>query len=486
MRHGRRHRTNGLATGLVAIAAPLFFAAPASAVTQTFEYAGAPQTFTVPSGVTHIQVDAYGAAGGGPGGGFSSGGLGGRATAEIGVTPGEVLQVNVGGAGGDGAPMTLIPGGFNGGGDADCSNSGSGGGGAGGGASDIRRDANGDGGYALSERLVVGGGGGGAGGAADSNGGSGGGTAGGAGGFSGQDTTPAGGGTQTTGGIGGTSFGGAFPGQPGQLGSGGDAGCRGAGGGGLYGGGAGSNNGGGGGGSGFTPSGAGMANGVQTGNGRIAITYSGVLPTLATRASADVVLGGSVTDTATLAGGANPTGQITFRLFGPGDESCAGDPVFTATRDVSGNGTYQSGEFAPADAGTYRWVATYSGDADNRQVSGDCQDPAERVTVAPPDPAVAVTGLERDREEGTATLTVAANRPGALRIEKTNKVRGFGPVRLDRAGEGELEVVAREKAAQKLRRTGRVTVNPRIKFAAAGLDYEVGVRHEFDLRLSTP
>ena len=61
-------------------------------------------------------------------------------------------------------------------------------------------------------------------------------------------------------------------------------------------------------------------------------------------------------------------------------------------------------------------------------------------------------------------------------------MRGFGPVQLNQSGNGELEVVARNKAAKKLDRTGRVTVNPRIKFAPAGLDYEIGTRHQFELR----
>ena len=482
MRHGRRRRIAGLSTSLVAAAMALVLAVPAGAATQTFEYTGASQTFTVPSGVTRIQVEAYGAAGGGPEGGFSSGGLGGRATADIQVTPGEVLQVNSGGAGGSGAPMTLVPGGFNGGGDADCSNSGSGAGGGGGGASDVRRDSDADGGFSLGERLVVAGGGGGGGSSSSSHGGSGGGTTAGDGGISAQSETPARGGTQTAGGIGGTSFGGAFPGEAGQLGAGGDSGCRGAGGGGLYGGGAGSGSGGGGGGSGFTPTGGEMTNGVRAGHGRVVISYSGVLPSLSTRASADTVLGGALSDTATLAGGASPGGEITFRLFGPGDEGCSREPVFTDTVGVSGNGSYESASYVPADPGTYRWVATYSGDADNRRVSGACDDPAERVMVTHPDPALAVVGLDRHRDEGTATLTVAANRPGALRIEKTNKVMGFGPVDVTPASPVEVEIVPRNKAAKKLQRTGRVTVNPLIKQSLAG-GGEIGVRHQFELRL---
>ena len=48
-------------------------------------------------------------------------------------------------------------------------------------------------------------------------------------------------------------------------------------------------------------------------------------------ASPSVQVGGQISDTATLAGGANPTGDITFTLFGPDNATCTGDPIFTST-----------------------------------------------------------------------------------------------------------------------------------------------------------
>ena len=89
-------------------------------------------------------------------------------------------------------------------------------------------------------------------------------------------------------------------------------------------------------------------------------------PALTTAASAGITLGGQVSDTATLAGGDAPGGQITFRLYGPGDANCSGTPAFTDTKSVSGNGDYTSSDFTPTLAGAYRWVASYSGDADNQ------------------------------------------------------------------------------------------------------------------------
>ncbi len=105
-------------------------------------------------------------------------------------------------------------------------------------------------------------------------------------------------------------------------------------------------------------------------------------PTLTTQASANVALGGQVNDAATLAGGSSPTGSITFDLYGPNDATCAGAIAFTANIPVAGNGVYNSGNFTPTLAGTYRWVANYSGDANNAAVNSPCNSPNESVDVS--------------------------------------------------------------------------------------------------------
>ena len=106
-----------------------------------------------------------------------------------------------------------------------------------------------------------------------------------------------------------------------------------------------------------------------------------VTPTLTTVASPSVALGGQITDTATLAGGTNPTGTITFNLYGPGNTTCTGAPLFSPSEAVAGNGSYTSDPFTPTVAGTYQWVAAYSGDAGNNPVTTACNDPAESVVV---------------------------------------------------------------------------------------------------------
>jgi hypothetical protein len=107
------------------------------------------------------------------------------------------------------------------------------------------------------------------------------------------------------------------------------------------------------------------------------------------RASAPVALGGTVSDTATIAtsSSSGPTGTMSFALFGPGAPTCTGAPVFTSSRPVQGNGSYTSDPFVPTAPGTYRWVASYSGDADDASALTSCANPGQQVEVRAADPS---------------------------------------------------------------------------------------------------
>jgi hypothetical protein len=119
-------------------------------------------------------------------------------------------------------------------------------------------------------------------------------------------------------------------------------------------------------------------------NGVTVCSLAGALAptTLSTQASPAVQLGGPIHDTATLSGGVAPTGTITFQLFGPNDATCAAAAAFTSTVTVAGNGSYTSANFTPSLAGTYRWIAAYSGDAANAASATACNDANESVTVS--------------------------------------------------------------------------------------------------------
>lgn len=215
----------------------IFLLGLSNANSQTnFNFTGGMQTYTVPSGVTSVNIKVYGAQGmNGLNNAGGLGGNGGYAEGDMTVTPGQVLNIFVGGQNG-----------FNGGGSG-----GNIGAGNGGGATDVRV-----GGVTLMDRVIVAGGGGGGGstGCVDDHPGGNGGAGGGLAGGNGTDSPNGGGGfggTLMTGGAAGIGCGGylGFPGLADGTGGDGQVCCcsttpGGGGGGGGY-----ENGGGGGGGS---------------------------------------------------------------------------------------------------------------------------------------------------------------------------------------------------------------------------------------------
>lgn len=111
------------------------------------------------------------------------------------------------------------------------------------------------------------------------------------------------------------------------------------------------------------------------------VTWVPASPTISTTASHGVPVGRTIHDTASLAAGFSEGGQITFRLYRPGDSTCAQPPLFHSVTPVSGNDSYGSSNYTPAKPGTYRWRAFYSGDSANDPVAGACGAPNESVTV---------------------------------------------------------------------------------------------------------
>lgn len=303
----------------------------APAQVTTFNYTGSNQSYTVPAGVTNIQIECYGAEGGmGNDGVISAGGLGAYISGEISVTPGETLTVIVGEKGEDGV------------GSLD--------GGGGGGGSFVIRDAG------FTPLVIAGGGGGGCyqsgtvgddgragttagpggytspaigeGGITDNGGGGGTGAGGGGWNSSGLSNNWATGGT-LQGGAGGISN---HPQGHGGFGGGG-ASYHGGGGGGGYSGGSGGTYTIGAGGGGSYNAGINQTNtaGVQAGNGQIIIT---VLCTglTATVSSNSVCIGEAVTLSATSSNGGNITwdnGVTNGVAFVPP----AGTTTYTATSD---------------------------------------------------------------------------------------------------------------------------------------------------------
>jgi hypothetical protein len=133
-------------------------------------------------------------------------------------------------------------------------------------------------------------------------------------------------------------------------------------------------------------------------------------PSLSVAGSPSTTVGLQVSATSSLSGGSNPTGTVTFKLFGPTDTAC-GSALSTSTVAVSGPSASSAG-YATSAAGTYRWQATYNGDANNAAVGPTaCSTPSAAVNVAP----------------ATSAISVSAPPPTAGTIHANVNLSGYNP-----------------------------------------------------------
>jgi hypothetical protein len=133
-------------------------------------------------------------------------------------------------------------------------------------------------------------------------------------------------------------------------------------------------------------------------------------------------VGSAITDTAVLTGtthnvtpvGAQAAvagsagGTITFNLYGPGNTTCTAPAIYTSPAiTVHGNGTYGPTSFTPTQGpGTYRWIATYSGDATNNGATELCGAAGETSTVSAA-PVTAATNPPTSTSASTPVVTSA-------------------------------------------------------------------------------
>ena len=112
-----------------------------------------------------------------------------------------------------------------------------------------------------------------------------------------------------------------------------------------------------------------------------------------TQLPASGAIGVTYKDKATLSGGVNyaEPGSINFKLYAAAD--CGGSVLDNETvTGISANGDYTTPNgFAIQNAGTYYWVASFSGDANNKSFTSACND--EPVVVAKNQPSISTTQL---------------------------------------------------------------------------------------------
>jgi Bacterial Ig-like domain (group 3) len=153
--------------------------------------------------------------------------------------------------------------------------------------------------------------------------------------------------------------------------------------------------------------------GLSTGLGLLLAVTSLAAPPSLTIVATDAVIGQTIQATAELSEteSPNPSGEISFEVFGPGDPTCSGPALSPspASASVSGEGEYSSGEFTPPEAGAYHWSAHYS---------GDLEDPADSTCSA-------VSTVGKESPDLTATASDGVVNTGIH--DEATVTGGFSP-----------------------------------------------------------
>ena len=154
-------------------------------------------------------------------------------------------------------------------------------------------------------------------------------------------------------------------------------------------------------------------------------------PSIETKASGPVTVGSNIHDTATIKGLIDPTktATINFKLYGPDDPTCTHEPLNgTSGQDVTvdkGNGNYESPAFTTHQAGSYHWVAHYSGDENNEKADSACGDTGETSVI----------------EKAKPSIETKASRPGHGRLRHPRHGDDQRPDRPDQNGDDQLQAL---------------------------------------------
>src|SRR3989441_699057 len=145
-------------------------------------------------------------------------------------------------------------------------------------------------------------------------------------------------------------------------------------------------------------------------------TVTKASPTVTTSATPQAPAGGTISDQALLAGssGPNATGTLSFTVFGPNNATCALPGTPAGGAPVGGDGTYPSSAVPVSEGGAYRWIASYSGDANNNGFTTACNAPNETsVVIAQADLSITKTDNPDPVNAGaTLTYTVTVTNSG--------------------------------------------------------------------------
>jgi hypothetical protein len=158
------------------------------------------------------------------------------------------------------------------------------------------------------------------------------------------------------------------------------------------------------------------------------ITVTPATPTVTTsQLPASATVDTPVSDTATVSGGFNPTGTVTFDLYN--NSNGTGTPLFTDANVALVNGTATSAGYTATVTGTDYWVATYNGDANNSSVTSGIA--LEPIAVTPATPTVTTSQQPASATvdtpvSDTATVSGGFNPTGTVTFNLYNNSNGIG------------------------------------------------------------
>ncbi len=159
------------------------------------------------------------------------------------------------------------------------------------------------------------------------------------------------------------------------------------------------------------------------------VTIHKLSPAIATVASDGGPVGTQIHDTAQVSGGDNPTGTVTFSLFSPSNSTCSSEDGGGSLQDVTvalgsdGSASSAGSPFTTTSVGTYHWIATYSGDANNKGASTSCSDEPVAIGV---DPSALSTTASSGGNTGTV-IHDTAKVTGGTDLTGTVTFTLFGP-----------------------------------------------------------
>ena len=186
-------------------------------------------------------------------------------------------------------------------------------------------------------------------------------------------------------------------------------------------------------------------NSVESNGNLHVCEVTAVLPKLTTKAEpAEAKTGQSIGDKATIEGN-NPTGSITWKLYGPfklsseiKESSCTGSPLFTSSAvTVNGNGSYNSPTTTVSEPGFYQWVASFESSEPSKNFSVGpvgCGTTVEQVNI-PTHTDFSIKKEQRLKSQANYTTTTLKGEVGQtveylITVEDIgNTTLKFGPLK---------------------------------------------------------